>query len=159
MNLIVLLCWVFSAFAGTAALAGIPLDKLAGLGLGEPVFVDGADQWKAAAAGGFVTAMIEADAVAAEERFVFQRATVGVQLPELTLAGADQAAGDEGLVLARRANIVFVVRGHLAVAVAEQLLLAVQAAPPSPRVLVPGVPASPLTPGVEARDLFGRRIP
>lgn len=150
--------------------AGIPLARLPSLGLGEPVFVEGADQWKAGVSDGFMIEIIETDVRAAQSRFSFQSATIGAKLPDLTLANADEAAGDAGLVIARRGNVVLLVRSSDAVATATRLLAAVEAAAAVgalPGVgaasgvetaAIHGVEAGPFSPAVEARDSFGRRI-
>jgi hypothetical protein len=164
MNVVLLLGWVFSSWAAENEYAGVPLTRLPTLGLGAPVFIDGADQWKASVEGGFVTMMIESTPAEGQGRFRFQRATVGAALPALSLAGANEAAGDDGLVLARAGNIVVLVRGESAVERASAVLASLSPAastpPPAPanEVSISEVVATPWSDAVEARDGFGRRI-
>lgn len=167
------------AFAGESSFAGISLANLPALGLGEPVFVDGADQWKATVSDGYMIEIIEPDATAARSRYSFQSATIGAKLPYLKLENADDAAGDAGLVIARRGNVVLLVRSSDAVATATRLLAAVQTMVAAQTIVavpagelapvagdrvvaptvIPGVEGGPFTPAVEARDAFGRRVP
>lgn len=145
------LLWILLALAWAEEprWAGVALDALPALGLGEAELTEGVSSWQApVVGGGFVRLVWLPTEAAAQARFAqeAQRAST-LQLPALPLAGADVAAGDGvGLVVARSRNVVLVVRSleDRAGAVAAGLLGALEAEPA-------GLPA----PGT--RDPYGRR--
>jgi hypothetical protein len=130
------------------AFAGLALADLPGLGLGEPTLFDGTDRWRApVVGGGWVLHQWSADEAAARGDAAFARASVQRALPAAAVAGADEAWGDEGFVIVRRANVVIQVRAAGATALAAKLL-----ATETPASAVAAA-AGP-TPD---RDAFGRR--
>ena len=144
-----LLPWL--SLAGEPRLGGVPLAGLSALGVGEPVFSTGADQWRAPFSEGWVQEIVEDDAPAAQARYQFTLTTVGATLPALSIPLGDDASGDDGLVVVRRENVVLVVRGAHAVAQAERLLRAML--PESALGVVVSTAGS-----AEARDAFGRLV-
>lgn len=124
------------AFAGDAPFAGIPLTALPSLGLRDADLSEHEAGWQAPLdRGGFVRLRIAADTEAAAATFRFLRTSaVAVAPPDLDLPGADEAAGDgTGLVLARKGNVVMLVRdfGGDADGVATRLIGALVAEAPS----------------------------
>lgn len=132
-------------------LAGVRLDRAPGLGLGEPVPVAGTDAWKAAAPGGFATVSWWPTAAEAQAEVDFNLGMLRGALPALELVGASVAHGDAGMVVARRDNLVVIVRGEGAPGRAEAILAAADEG-----AVTTGAPAP--VPGIERRDGYGRRV-
>ncbi len=152
MTLMLLTLLFGSALAGDAVFAGLSAEARASLALGVPTFLDGDDGWRATSPAGWVLHHWNVDAAAAEADFAFQVATVQARLPAIVIAGADQAVGDDGFVVARRGNVVLQVRGIGAPALMARLLAAET---PQTHVLGP-VTTTPDEFGT-LRDTFGRR--
>ncbi len=127
-------------------LSGVRMDRAATLGLGEPTPIAGTDSWKAAAPGGFASVAWYPSETEAREAFAFSASTLRVGLSSAGVG--DESLGDEGFVLARRANLVVTVRGDGAIARAQAILAAAETGSSSEVIQVPGV---------EPRDGFGRR--
>jgi hypothetical protein len=150
--------------------AGIRLERAAELGLGKPTPMKQADIWKASCPGGFVVVSWSPDAVTADADLHWQASLLRSGLPSVTIAGADAALGDEGLIVARRANVVTLTRCDAAIATAERLIAAIEpevvGGPALVRVAGGDTQAAdagtqaadPLVDVREARDKFGRRI-
>ncbi len=130
-----------------APLAGIPLRDLDDLGLLDPTLLDETDGWRAPVAPGtgWVVHRWAPTAVQAGKDLDFVKSTLQAFLPVVAVAGADEAWGDDGLVLARRGNVFVQVRAAGAPLLAARLLAAVQPEP--------AAAAQP----IEGRDAFGRR--
>ena len=149
------LFWVGLAVGAPLPFAGVPLTALPGLGLGAPDVLAGSDAWQAPAPGGWVRHHWSPDEAAAREAYVFQRATaVQATLLPVAVVGADEAVGDPGLVIARRANIVVVVRAVDAPALAAALLAAESTLAPPPGAAPSAIDADGIV-----RDPYGRRAP
>lgn len=139
------------AVAGESRLAGLTIEDIGRFGLGIPDFTVGMDSWRAPAPGGWVVHAWNVDAALAHETFLFSVATVQRPLSPLVVAGAEEARGDFGLAVARRANVVVTVRGENAPLLAAALLAAEVAEPATPWT-VASTPAAMDA----ARDAFGR---
>ncbi|GDX82292.1 hypothetical protein LBMAG42_41030 [Deltaproteobacteria bacterium] len=150
-----LLMFAHRADAADPRLAGIPTAALAPLGLGTPDFTIGDDTWRAPAPGGWVLHTWSADETEGQRRFAFEVGAAQRMFPPVSVAGADEARGDLGLVIARRGNVVLTVRGDDAPALAARLL----AAEVVERATVWVGPVGPPETSAEAvRDEFGRRL-
>ncbi len=147
-----ILSLVLLALAGDLPLAGLRLDRAPSLGLGEPVPVAHTDAWKAAVPGGFATVSWWPTEAEAAAEAAFNLGMLRGQLPTLNLPGATVAHGDEGMVVARRENVVVIVRGDDAVARASTIVAAIEVTPTTA-----ATPPGPVA-GVEPRDAYGRRV-
>ncbi len=149
-----LMMFANQADAADTRLAGIPTVELPTLGLGTPDFTIGDDTWRAPAPGGWVLHTWSVDEAASQHRFAFAVGSVQRPLPVLVVAGADEARGDDGMVIARRGNVVVTVRGEHAPELAARLLAAEVVEPAAVWV----APVGPAAAYPElARDAFGRR--
>lgn len=106
------------------AFASDPLPLAAPTGLVAPVVSRAAPGWRAGLEDGWVRHAWYADEDAAREAFAFQRiAAAAVPLPDATIDGADEAAGDPGgFLVIRQRNRIFVVKSPRARVVARGLL-------------------------------------
>jgi hypothetical protein len=162
----------FPAEAG--GLAGVRLDRASGLGLGAPRPIQEADIWKASCPGGFVMVSWSPDDATAQADLAWQASILRSSLGSLSIEGADEARGDEGLVLARRGNVLALARCDDAITRAKALIAAIEPEPGPGSAAGPVPASSPTSPGgsagsagasppdplrnpVEARDAFGRR--
>ncbi len=122
--------------------AGVPLDRLPGLGLGAPSLAERADTglevaWRAPLeGGGWVDLAVHPDVASAEAAWPEDLLRLAARpFPALDLAGVDAAAGDGvGWVVARRDNVRVAVRDPAgrAAEVALALLGALQPGPCGP---------------------------
>lgn len=147
--------FVLTALAAEPRWAGVPLERLPALSLGEADLSSKWSEWQAAdGAGGWVRLRWYPDEAAATEAFAFQKlaASSMVQAP-LAVAGADEAVGDgANFLLLRSRNVILTLRSADAGAGlrASQLLAALRQEG-SPATAPAGLDAT-------AWDAFGRRL-
>lgn len=106
------------------AFAAEPLPLAPTTGLVAPVVSRAAPGWRAGLVDGWVRHAWYPDEDTARAAFAFERvAAAALALPEVTLEGADEAAGDTaGFLVFRQRNRVFVVKSPRARAVSAELL-------------------------------------
>lgn len=109
-----------SASVASGAWAGIPLERAAELGLGEPTVSRVAGEWRApilcatceaGTVGGLVRVLVLPDAETAHRAFEHQRDSAANRAPA-ALAQADEAAGDDAFRVVRDRNVVLIVRDY-----------------------------------------------